>query len=283
MTSAAADIFHQAAEANTADPRRDGNVLTVDAGLEMIVAGDLHGNRRNLDKIIRFADLGANPNRCLVLQELIHGPFDTEGPDRSAELLLRAARLSCSHPRQVVFVLGNHDVAQLTGAEITKNGIGVCEAFNSGLAYAFEDDADEVMRGIEAFLRSIPLAARCPNGTFITHSLPHPTRMETAGTEILRRETRDEDMPRGGAVYEWTWGRGQTDEQVEALAEELNVELFVLGHCHVENGWQMLTPRAVIVASDHAHGHIMRFASDKPVDRDAIANLVTPIVALPVD
>ncbi|MGC9455567.1 MAG: metallophosphoesterase [Phycisphaerae bacterium] len=283
MSSAAADIFHQAAGQNCRDTRRSGNVVVVDEDLEMVVTGDLHGNRRNLDKIIRFADLGAHPNRRLLLQEIIHGPFDCEGPDRSAELLLRAARLSCSHPGQVVFVLGNHDIAQVTGSEITKSGRGVCEAFTAGVAYAFEDEADEVMQGIDAFLRSIPLAVRCPNGVFITHSLPHPARMQTAGTDILAREIRPEDLLRGGAVYEWTWGRGQTEEQIDALAEELGVEFFVLGHRHVESGWEMLTKRSLTIASDHSHGCVMRFASDSPVTADNVARMMTPIVALPVD
>ncbi|MFW6065448.1 MAG: metallophosphoesterase [Planctomycetota bacterium] len=281
--SAAADIFHQAAEQSAEDPRREGNVIVVESGTEMVVTGDLHGNRRNLDKIIRFSNLGGNPNRRLLLQEVIHGPFDAEGPDRSAELLLRAARLSCSHTGQVLFVLGNHDIAQLTGCEITKSGRGVCEAFTAGVGYAFEDEADEVMRGIEAFLRSIPLALRCPNGVFITHSLPHPRRMEIAGTEILRRAIREEDLIRGGPAYEWTWGRGQSEEQLDELADELGVEFFVLGHRHVESGWEMLTPRAVTIASDHSHGCVMRFDSDKAVNSESVPGLVTPIVALPVE
>jgi hypothetical protein len=282
VPSAAADIFRQAADLNASDPRREGNVVSVEADREVIVAGDLHGNQRNLDKIIRFADLGAHEQRRLVLQEIIHGPFDAEGPDRSIGLLLRAARLKCSHPQQVLFVLGNHDIAQVTGNEITKSGRGVCKAFTQGVAYAFEDEAADVLAAVEAFLMSLPLAVRCPNGAFITHSLPHPARMEMAGTEILRRPYAPEDLRRGHPVYEWTWGRGQTAEQVEALAGELGVELFVLGHRHVESGWEQLCPRAVTVASDHAHGCVMQFTSDEPVGEGDLPRLLKPIVALPV-
>lgn len=281
MSSDAADILRQAAELNAEDTRRDGNVVSVEEAREVVAAGDLHGNARNLGKIIGFADLPSHPQRRLVLQEIIHGPFDAEGPDRSVELLLRAARLKCSHPEQVLFVMGNHDVAQLAGSEITKSGRGVCEAFTQGVAGVYEDEAEEMMSAVEAFLMSLPLAVRCPNGVLITHSLPHPARAEAAGTEILRRPYRLEDLQRKNSVYEWTWGRGQTPEQVDALATELGLEFFVLGHRHVETGWQMLTPRAVTIASDHSHGCIMRFASDRPIDPERVGELMTPIVALP--
>jgi hypothetical protein len=197
-------------------------------------------------------------------------------------VLLRVARLLVRQPREVLFVLGNHDIAQVTGNEITKSGHGVCEAFTQGVAYAFEDDAADVLAAVEAFLLSLPLAVRCPNGAFITHSLPHPARMEMAGTEIFHRPYETEDLRRGHPVYEWTWGRGQTPEQIDALAEELGVELFVLGHRHVEGGWEKLTPRAITVASDHAHGCVMQFVSDERVSEQDFPRLLKPIVALPV-
>ncbi len=283
MPSAAADIFRQAAEHNADDPRRDGNIVDIEDGREVVATGDVHGNTRNLNKIIRFADLGSHPQRRLILQEVIHGPFGSEGPDRSVEPLLRAARLKCAHPEQVLFVMGNHDVAQLSGSEITKGGRGVCDEFSRGIAYAFEDEADEVISGVEAFLLSLPVAVRCPNGVFITHSLPHPARMQQAGTEILRRPYTPEDMRRGNGLYEWTWGRGQTPEQLDALAEELGVKFFVLGHRHVDSGWEVLGPRAVTIASDHSHGCLMRFSSDSPVVPERLGELMTPIVALGAD
>ena len=277
----AADIFEQAAALNRDDPRRRGNVVELAEPGEMIVCGDIHGNRSALAKVLAHAALERHPQRTLVLQEIAHGPVDARtGHDRSVEVLLRAARLKTQHPQQVLFLLANHDVAQITGNEITKAGRGVCEDFNQGVRGAFQDDADEVLAAIAAFLGSFPLAIRCPNGVFLCHTLPSPRRTDLAGTEIFQRDIREEDLRRGGAVYEWTWGRGQTPEQIDQLAEAMGVTFFVLGHKHIDTGYEFLSARAMVVASDHDHGGLLQFRTDQPLDHQAALRSFRPVAAL---
>ncbi|RPI60372.1 MAG: hypothetical protein EHM48_07365, partial [Planctomycetaceae bacterium] len=224
MAHPAADIFLHAAKINRTDHRLAGSTLSLGSGTDVIVTGDLHGNRANLAKIIAYARLGEHPHRRLIIQEVVHGPLDaTSGHDRSIELLLRVARLKVAHPTQVVFVLGNHDIAQVMGNEITKEGRGVCKTFVAGVEHAHGEGAAEVMAAAHEFLTSFPLAIRCPNGVFISHSLPSPNRMELAGLEILARPYTPEDFSRGKSVYEWTWGRNQTAEQLNQLAGQLGV------------------------------------------------------------
>ncbi len=278
----AADIFHRAAELNLEDPCRQGNLVTLRNARRLIVAGDLHGHRANLAKIIAHADLSAHNDAVLVLQEIIHGEADpASGHDRSIEPLLRAARLKSTRPEQVLFLLGNHDIAQITGREILKGGRSFCKAFAAGVAHAFgEGDAQAVLSAVEAFLRSLPLAVRCSNGVLLTHSLPSPERMAAAGTDVLRRPWRDEELARGGAVYEWTWGRRHTPEQIDALARELGVSFFVLGHQHVASGMEIISPRAVTLASDHPHGKVLDFSTAKPLDVERAIAAARPIAAL---
>jgi hypothetical protein len=279
--SAAADILRQAAQANLEDSRREGNLIRLKGGLEMIVAGDIHGSRANLAKIIAHASLGANESRRLVLQEIIHGPLERGGQDRSIEPLMRAARLKTTYREQVLFLLGNHDLAQLTGNEIVKDGHGYCKTFVAGVKYAFgEDEAAAVLPAVEEFLASLPLAVQCDNGVLISHSVPSPGRMEAAGTDILRRPWTDDDLKRGGAVYEWTWGRGHTGEQLDALAGQLGVEFFVLGHQQAEEGLAVVAPRAVTVASDHAHGKILQFSTTEPLNAESVLAAARSIAAL---
>ncbi|HUU60246.1 MAG TPA: metallophosphoesterase, partial [Phycisphaerae bacterium] len=128
MPNVMAEIFRQAAAANRHDPHREGNVVVLEGGCEVLVTGDIHGNRTALAKVIAVAQLDGHPQRRLILQEIIHGPVDPRsGHDRSIDLLLRSARLKIAHPEQVFFILGNHDIAQVSGGEITKDGRRVCE------------------------------------------------------------------------------------------------------------------------------------------------------------
>ena len=205
-----------------------------------------------------------------MLQEIVHGPdCPKTGHDRSVELLLRAARLKVKFGRQVIFIMGNHDLAQMTGNEIAKEGRGACKAFVAGVEYCFGDDAAEVLEAVGAFQASMPLAVRCPNRVLISHSLPSPYRMELAGTEILTRGYKQDDMSRGGPAYEWTWGRDQTDEQTDMLAEMLDVDFFLLGHRKVEN-WELVTSRAVAIAADTLRGCVVEFGTADTVNAETI-------------
>ncbi len=281
MSSPVADIFRQAAELNHRDSRREGNTVTIPVGRELLVAGDLHGQRMILNKIIKHAALMDHDKRILVLQELVHGPIDTvTGQDRSVELVMRAARLKVARPEQVLFLLGNHDLAQATGKEITKAGRGACKEFVAGVRAAFEDDADEILEAISEFFLSQPLAIRCANGTLVCHSLPAPNRMAAAGVEILTRPSRQDDLLRGGPVYEWTWGRRHTEQQVDDLAAELGVEFFVLGHQPSQIGWELVTPRALILASDHNNGCVLQFTTDEPLTSELAVASLYPISAM---
>ena len=61
--------------------------------------------------------------RHVVLHELVHAePEGWNEPDLSSRLLIAAARWKCQYPEQVHFLQSNHELAQLTGQEITKAG-----------------------------------------------------------------------------------------------------------------------------------------------------------------
>ena len=281
MPNPAADIFFQAARLNRQDPRRRGNVVHLEGGCQLLVSGDLHGNRAVLNKILAYADLPHQPDRRLVFQEITHGPPDPRsGQDRSIELLLRAARLKAEMPGQVLFVLANHDVAQITGSEISKAGRRVCQSFADGVHHAFGTDGREVLPAVEDFLLSLPLAIRCPNRVLVCHTLPDPARLELAGTDILDRPYELADLRRGGPVYEWTWGRNQTPEEIDQLAAALDVDFFVLAHKHIETGCEFLSPRALVVVSDDDHGGLLQFSVDDPLTGENALSCFKPSVAL---
>ena len=263
MTCVVADIFRQAAELVTSDPHRDGNIVHLGPQEQIIIAGDIHGNRDNLTKILAYASAGGDSPPTLILQEIIHGPPDVRtGVDRSVELLLRAARLKVSNPANIYFLLGNHDVVQFTDSEITKEGAGVCKGFIEGVNFIYGNDAPEILEAVMEFFRSLPLAIRFENRVLASHSLPSPNRAELAGTDILNRSSQDGDFLRGNPAYEWVWGRNQTPEQLEELAEKLDVDFFVLGHRHIEDGYLMIPQRAISINSNTNNGVVCVFNGD---------------------
>ncbi|MBL7221675.1 MAG: metallophosphoesterase [Phycisphaerae bacterium] len=281
MACAAVDIFRRAAGMNRQDDRREGNVLVLASPCRIVLAGDIHGNRGALGKIISHAALASDPQCRLVLQEILHDPpGDPSGHDRSIELLMRAAWLKTEHPEQVLFVMGNHDLAQVAGSEISKYGHGVCKVFVEGVKFAFADDADEVMDALEEFFLSLPLAIRCPNGVFISHSLPSPGKFDDACVEILTRPITLDDMQRNGPAYNWVWGRGHTEDQLETLAAKLGAEFFLMAHQHNKDGYDIISPRGAVVLSDHAGGYIVEFRDDQKISGDSLGRYLKPLAAL---
>ena len=281
VPSTVADIFRQAAELIANDPHRRGNLVHLDAPGRVVISGDIHGNRRNLTRILSHVSGGGQDRPTLILQEIIHGePDPRSGCDRSVELMLRAVRAKIANPERVYFLMGNHDMAQIVGSEITKSGRGVCKSFVEGINFCFGSAAAAVLDAVLEFCRSLPLAVLFENGVQASHSLPSPDRTDLAGVDILNRPYQDGDFTRGGPAYEWTWGRNQTPEQLDELAEKLGVEFFVLGHRHLQSGVMTLSDRAVAINSDGPGGCVFEFSTDQTITGENAEHCIKPIVEL---
>ncbi len=246
----------------------------------LIATGDLHDNPLHLARLVRAAgideawentqgsDAGKGEGKehgpvgpChLTLHELIHGDRLVNGMDYSYRLLVRAAAVKHAFPERVHILLANHEIAQMTGAPVAKDGVRCNEAFDDALDAAFGDDAPGVREAANEFLRSLPLAVRfrcsgIEGDVLCAHSLPGAELMGEYDFGVLDRELADDDLRgRTGAARAMTWGRGHTPEQVAELAKRWTARLFILGHEKAEQGWTIISPQAIVLNSDHEHG-----------------------------
>lgn len=189
--------------------------------------------------------------------------------DFSYRALTRVARLKADFPEHVHVLLANHELAQIIGSGIVKNGVRVVEAFDEGIEHTFTDDAPDVIAAIERFVRSMPLALRVHTSRgdiLCAHSLPGAAAMGRFDTSILERELTDDDYePRRGSAHLMVWGRDYDAEQLEDLVERWGVVMFILGHQHVPTGIELVPPNAVVINSDHQRGMYLQIdLSDPP-------------------
>ena len=260
MSSFSADhvieVFQIATEENQLSTLRQKQVVYLPGEGEVFMTGDLHDHRRNLDKVVKAADLGNNPHRHLVLHELIHGDrYDANGADGSWQTLYRAAELKCDHPNQVHFLLANHDLAQIHGEGILKAGSSVCEAFSAGVKRDFGERTTGVSVAITEFLLSLPLAIRTGNNLFFCHSVPTTAEIPAFDFGVFDRDLAGADYRRRtGPVYQLIWGRGQTPAAVEQFADALGVNIIITGHQPQDMGYAVNGNRHLILASDHNQG-----------------------------
>ncbi|MFQ5429786.1 MAG: metallophosphoesterase [Phycisphaerae bacterium] len=273
---AAIAAFSEAARLNLNDPYRDGCVLRMPGYGQVVMTGDLHGHTRNLEKLQKYAMLDRAQARHVVLHELIHA--DLEKPtdiDHSHDLLLRAARYKCSFPDQVHFLQSNHELAQLTGYLIAKNGRVVIREFNAAVEAAYGASAGgDVLAAINEFIASFPLAVRTENRIWLSHSLPNVYDMDEFDPGVFARPLSREELHTNRTVFTLVWGRRHTSEHIEALAGELDVDVFIIGHQPQESGFAVLFDRLIILASNHNHGTFLPIDLSKPhTAADLVANI----------
>lgn len=270
---AVVDRLSAAAAAMREAPNRQGSVSMVEGRGSLLFTGDLHDNPTNLSKVIHCSRITEDPNAHVILHELIHGERLVNDLDLSYRMLLKVASLVLEHPGRVHVLLANHELAQMAGHSVSKGGGCMTTLFDHGLQRIFKDEAYLVAAAIGEFVRALPLAARTENGVLCAHSLPGPTMMDRFDRGVLDRDLEHSDYdPMDGSAWMMVWGRGQTEAQMEMLAEEWGISLFCLGHAYVENGIGIGGPRTILLNSDHEQAMAL------PIDLGAPAPTVESAV-----
>jgi len=275
-----ADLFRKAAEANRHTQNREGASVHLPREGKLLISGDLHDHGSNFFKIIKLAALHDSPTNHVIVHEVIHGDNRMGGRDMSIRTLARLAAWKVQHPHQVHILQSNHELAQYGGDGILKSGVDVVESFDDGIDYIYGDGAEAVREAMKAFIRSYTLAVRCANGLFVSHSLPSPTMMSKFDPDVVDREPTDADYQYRGNVYMLVWGRNQTPDLVDQLAEKWNVRQFVTGHQPAEMGYDIYGPKLMVIASDHEHGHVIPVDLSKRYDQAKLIEDLLPLASV---
>ncbi len=280
--AAAVDAFHQAAELNLAGELREGSLLELPDYGQVVMTGDLHGHRRNFRKLVKHCDLSRAAVRHVVLHELLHEePSRLDAPDLSCELLVAAAEWKIEFPNQVHFLHSNHELAQVSGREIMKDGHSALDAFEAGLARLYgRDHVDDVVGAMNGFIKSFALAARTPKRILLSHSLPDATRMAGFDFGIFARQLGEADFEPDGQVAMLVWGRRHTPAVLDRFAEQFDVDLFIVGHQPQETGYRVVHDRLLILASDHNRGVFLPIDLGKKLSMSELLDRIRPFAAV---
>ena len=274
-------LCREGAALNRSCRYRIGNVIELPQKGHVIVTGDLHGHRRNFERITKLADLENNPETHVILQEIIHGgPEDDFGGCLSFRLLFEAIRYKIRFPEQVHIILGNHDTAAVCNSAVLKGGKEMNRAMQQAMKRHFDQHYSDVYDAMAEYLMSQPLAVRCANRVWISHSLPADRYVENFDLSIFNREYTLDDIERPNPVYLLTWGRRHSHAALARLAEMFDVDTFVLGHQPQETGWSLIEPNTLIVASEHSFGCVLKFALDRSYTAHELADCIVTLNAV---
>ncbi len=240
----------KATELMRSTPGRAGSVIALDQAEDVLVVGDLHGNLPAFRSALITAALDKHPGRHLVLQELVHeiNKYDADVPDRSHRLVDLVAALKCQYPDRVHLILGNHELSELTGRVIGKDGQALNLRFRLGMEPAYGERTNDVYQAYLELFAALPLAVRTPNRVFVCHTLPDSRYLETLDMELLKTDRwPEESMKRGGTIYALTWGRDTSPETADRFAEMVDADWFVTGHQPCEDGFRQANHRQIII------------------------------------
>jgi len=272
------DLLNKGVEANNADKFRRGNLLHLPADGSLIVTGDIHGHRRNFERIVAFADLANKPDRHIVLQEIIHGgPQDSKGGCLSYKLLFDVVRYKLSFPDRVHIIMGNHDTTFINNSKVMKDGKEMNRSIKSALDREFKQASTDIQLAIRQFLFSQPLAVRCDNRIWLSHSLPSDRYLDKFDTEVLERQLKINDVVKPGSAYLLTWGRKHSQALLDKMAKLSDVDIFILGHQPQQQGWSRAGENLIIIASDHNHGCLLAFSLAKSYTVEQLIDLIIPL------
>lgn len=274
------DLFNKAAKANLNSKLRKGSTVHLPDRGKVLMTGDVHDHGPNLAKILKLAAVHESPTNHVIIHEVIHGESFVNGCDLSVRILAKVAAMKGAFPDQVHLLQSNHELAQFRGEGILKGNVSVCEAFDNGVNFIYGDRADDVRVALRAFIRSYPLAVRAPRGILFVHSLPGERQIDKFDPTVLDREPTDADLEVGGSGYMLCWGRYQSQELCDKLAEKLKVQLFITGHQPAEMGYEMMTRSLMILASNHEHGMVLPIDLSKRYDMDKAMESLIPLAAL---
>lgn len=276
------DLLNRGARANLEDKFRQGNVIHLPAKGSLIVTGDLHGHRRNFERSVSFADLASNPDRHVILQEIIHGgPEDSHGGCLSYQLLFDVVRYKLSFPEQVHVIMGNHDTAFISDGEVMKDGREMNRAMSMALKKEYKEAGNDIITAMKQFLFSQALAVKCDNRVWISHSLPADRLIDKFDPQVLDIELTENDIIRPGSAYLITWGRRMSQDLLDKMAELFDVDFFVLGHQPQEKGWCQAGKNLLIIASNHNHGYILSIDLSKTYTIERLIEDLVPLASIP--
>jgi hypothetical protein len=270
--------LRRASEAIRATPGRRGHLIDLQGAVDVLVAGDLHGNVENLRRILDRAQLAKHPERHLVLQELVHGPHRySAGGDKSHQLVDLFAALKCQFPRQVHYLLGNHELSQWTARAIGKGDVDFNAIFREGIGTAYGGHAAQVYEGYFQIFAAIPLVLRTPNRVLLSHSLPYASKRAAVTVAAVEHDPWEPaDLVPGGAAHAVVWGRDASLENVTAYLEIFAADYLISGHIPCPEGFATPTEKQIILDALGSPACCCLFPADRVITyKELVAGILT--------
>lgn len=256
----AVEAIRAAGKAREQDDKQVGRAVFLPEEGEVWLTGDLHGNADNLKRFAAAADLANNPNRFLIVQEIVHSRLITaDNRDLSFVAIMDAIRLQSQFPGQVYYLLGNHDLAVHLDRELVKGGKYLNRYLYRGMAYMYRDRYQDVLEEYRKFIAGMPAAIFSPNGVFMAHSTPKKAFIPSLSRAYLTEVAGEKPLSKLKPVNAMVNGRDYARATADLFADQLECDVMLCGHTPTNKGWRVPNHRHLIIDSQHGKARYVAF------------------------
>jgi len=112
----------------------------------------------------------------------------------SYRLLFDVVRYKLDFPNRAHIIMGNHDIAFINNQKVMRNGKEMSHSMRSALDREFGQTSPKAKLAIKQFLFSQPLAVKCDNRIWLSHSLPSDRCLDKFDQQVFYRQLRMEDF-----------------------------------------------------------------------------------------
>ncbi len=246
---------------NVEDKYRIGDLIELPKHGDIVIMGDLHGNRSNFRKVVAATGLDTHPHRHLIIQE----PTHTYEVSRDLSFLLidEIVQLKRRFPHQVHTILGNHELSEYTGRELLKGGICYNILFREGMKQEYGEYFQEIRDLMYNFMKTMPLACITPSRIFISHSTPEMKYIPLYTMDFFRQGTTGDTKKDKFLIEKLVWSRDLSAVSADAFAKQIDCDIFIVGHTACKRGYQIPNHRHIILDSKGTFAVSLHFKLDR--------------------
>lgn len=250
---------------------RQGFVFELPKESELIISGDLHGNRTNFEIIKKKAKLEKFPNRHVIFQEIIHSRgLLVDNRDVSFLEVIDCLEFLVSFPGQVHILMGNHDLNFLLNRSSMRSNKNLDDNFFRGLEVILGAKQERIIEKYKEIIRWMAVAIKC--GPIIaTHSNPSGKNMKKFDFERLKKI-----FPlKGGEEIDFLVSdRDHGDLVLQEFLKKCDSSFSVIGHEFCRDGFCFSNSQQVIIDSCHNFGTYLHCFPDKIKSIEQLQNSI---------
>ncbi|WP_321421666.1 metallophosphoesterase family protein [uncultured Methanobacterium sp.] len=213
-----------------------------------LVAGDLHGNLEDFNKIMEiWEDHSTKENHLILTGDFIHA-MGSEN-DKSLEILDTGISY-CKNFENFHLLLGNHEWATITKLTLYKGGVNQSLNFEELIREKFGGEWKEKLEEYTNFFKELPVAVKTANKVFISHAGP-PKSIKSLNEIInITRKGYSNNLP----LYELLWRRygDYSKKDVDQFLETIGCRAMIVGHTPVD-GFKLIGNQ-LIISSSYSRG-----------------------------